>query len=244
MAARRAPQRKPHGQHTFTNRVLTPAQIGGLMLQMGWPTDQLAPGIAVALAESGGDRMIVSPTGDYGLWQINKAAHGSMPLFGQWQNAVANTQMAKAVYDDAGGWQPWATAHIGGQWSGAVAPTDPRSPAGRHILTAKRAAQQAIHGPSMELGLHEITPAEVAVGTAGAITHSLGDVWTAIVNLLQWLADPHNWLRIVEVVAGGTALLVGAYLLARSGAAGDGIKKAAGDAKSAAMLAATKGAAA
>ncbi|HWV44721.1 MAG TPA: transglycosylase SLT domain-containing protein, partial [Nitrospira sp.] len=80
--------------------------------------------IAICRAESGGNPNAVSNTGDYGLWQINKAAHPQyFPPKAQggyiW-DPLSNTYVAKTIYAAAGGWSPWSTykngsykAHLG-----------------------------------------------------------------------------------------------------------------------------------
>ena len=66
----------------------------------------------IATAESGGNPNAISPTDDYGLWQIN-ASHGSMASL----NPVVNAQSAVAISDDGTDWTPWTTytsgAYIG-----------------------------------------------------------------------------------------------------------------------------------
>lgn len=96
-----------------------PEAIGALIVINGkWipPGDEksivkfLDTAIAVALAESGGDSKAISPTGDYGLWQINKKAHPTLIASGDWSDGKANTEMARKVWKDAGGsFSPWST---------------------------------------------------------------------------------------------------------------------------------------
>lgn len=66
----------------------------------------------IATAESGGNPNAISPTDDYGLWQIN-ASHGSMASL----NPTINAQSAVAISDDGTNWTPWTTytsgAYIG-----------------------------------------------------------------------------------------------------------------------------------
>ena len=58
--------------------------------------------------ESGWNRWAVSPTSDYGLWQINKVNHW---LFegASWADPKANTLVAIELYRRAGNsWSPWS----------------------------------------------------------------------------------------------------------------------------------------
>lgn len=78
----------------------------------GFDDKNLATAIAVALAESGGDRDAISITNDYGLWQINKRAHAKLFTQYQWNREADNAKMAKAVWDGAG-WKAWTVWKTG-----------------------------------------------------------------------------------------------------------------------------------
>lgn len=85
---------------------------------------------AIALAESGGDTTNVSPTNDYGLWQINIDAHPEYrddpsSLF----DPTTNCRAAIAISSNGSNWRPWCTAYAdgacgtkGGAYLGAGAP--------------------------------------------------------------------------------------------------------------------------
>jgi LysM repeat protein len=62
----------------------------------------------IAEAESGGNQYALSPTDDYGYWQIN-ASHGSMATF----NALGNAKAAISISDDGTNWGPWTTYTTG-----------------------------------------------------------------------------------------------------------------------------------
>jgi LysM repeat protein len=66
----------------------------------------------IAMAESGGHQYALSPTDDYGYWQIN-ASHGSLATFDPYGNARA----AVIISNDGTDWYPWTTytsgAYIG-----------------------------------------------------------------------------------------------------------------------------------
>lgn len=78
-------------------------QIAGVVEDVGLPC---VSGTAIAYAESGGDTNVNSqfPGEDSrGLFQINEV-HG---FDFNWDDAYANAQMAKDIYQSAGGWGPW-----------------------------------------------------------------------------------------------------------------------------------------
>lgn len=66
----------------------------------------------IAMAESGGNPNAISPTDDFGLWQIN-GSHGSLATL----NPVDNARAAVIVSGNGSNWSPWTTftsgAYIG-----------------------------------------------------------------------------------------------------------------------------------
>ncbi len=66
---------------------------------------------AIALAESGGDTHAISPSHDYGLWQINAIHAKQFPvLWPRRFNGYASAKMARAISGDGADWGPWCTA--------------------------------------------------------------------------------------------------------------------------------------
>lgn len=59
----------------------------------------------IATAESGGNPNAISPTDDYGLWQIN-ASNAPGP---EMLNPEANVREAIALSDNGTNWSPWTT---------------------------------------------------------------------------------------------------------------------------------------
>ena len=67
----------------------------------------------IAMAESGGNQYALSPTDDYGYWQIN-ASHGpAMATF----NAIGNAKAAIAISADGHDWAAWTT-YVDGAYAG------------------------------------------------------------------------------------------------------------------------------
>ncbi len=58
----------------------------------------------IAMAESGGDQYALSPTDDYGYWQIN-ISNGALATF----DAYGNARSAIILSDDGTNWGPWTT---------------------------------------------------------------------------------------------------------------------------------------
>ena len=59
---------------------------------------------SIAMAESGGSQYALSPTNDYGYWQIN-GSWGSLATY----NALGNARAAIHISDDGRNWSPWTT---------------------------------------------------------------------------------------------------------------------------------------
>jgi LysM repeat protein len=59
----------------------------------------------IAMAESGGRQYALSPTDDYGYWQINVSHGPEQATF----NSMGNAEAAIAISDDGNDWAPWTT---------------------------------------------------------------------------------------------------------------------------------------
>lgn len=62
----------------------------------------------IAMAESGGRSNAISPTDDFGLWQIN-GSHGSLASL----NPQTNARAAVLISDNGRDWEPWTTYRTG-----------------------------------------------------------------------------------------------------------------------------------
>jgi LysM repeat protein len=67
----------------------------------------------IAMAESGGNQYALSPTDDYGYWQINGSHGPAMATF----NAIGNAKAAIAISDDGTDWGAWTT-YTSGAYAG------------------------------------------------------------------------------------------------------------------------------
>jgi LysM repeat protein len=66
----------------------------------------------IAMAESGGNQYALSPTDDYGYWQIN-ASNGALATF----DAFGNARAAITLSQDGTNWAPWTT-YTSGAYAG------------------------------------------------------------------------------------------------------------------------------
>ena len=67
----------------------------------------------IAMAESGGNQYALSPTNDYGYWQINGSHGPAMATF----NPIGNAKAAIAISDDGSNWGAWTT-YTSGAYAG------------------------------------------------------------------------------------------------------------------------------
>ena len=67
----------------------------------------------IAMAESSGEQYALSPTNDYGYWQIN-GSHG--PALATY-NPIGNAKAAIIISNDGTDWDPWTT-YVTGAYEG------------------------------------------------------------------------------------------------------------------------------
>lgn len=98
-----APQPVPSASPVAGGAVLTAAQVGQLWLTGGGSPAAEMTAECIAMAESGGNTMAVSPTSDYGLFQ----EHNRPDVLG---SATASTQLAIQMSGNGTNWSAWTTA--------------------------------------------------------------------------------------------------------------------------------------
>jgi hypothetical protein len=86
--------------------VLSPSQIGALWLAAGGSPAAEGTAECIAHFESGGRITALSPTDDFGVWQINGSHGPAMATF----DPMGNARAAIAISDDGTNWSAWTTA--------------------------------------------------------------------------------------------------------------------------------------
>jgi hypothetical protein len=92
--------------------ILSIRQIYSTWIRVGGNTGDIAVYMtAIAMAESGGNTTVISGSGDFGLWQINQAAHAAQfpRLFPSWDDPIANARMARIISGNGMNIGPWCT---------------------------------------------------------------------------------------------------------------------------------------
>lgn len=208
---------------------------------------QLATAVAVAMAESGGnttaraynyrDRMGVkrasstppapgtyqvgSLSVDRGLWQLNSRWHPEVSDT-MADDPVIATREAFRISAGFTSWRPWATYNNGAyrRWLTAA-----------EAAVTETAAKQEQYDASHPGGITGV------VAGVGGVLNSAGHAALAVPDFLARLADPHTWLRVVQVVAGLGAVVLGTLLLTHD-LAGSALRTVTGTGKGAVIGAA------
>jgi len=98
--------------HWFTPRtevaaagIFSPSQIGALWLAAGGSPAAELTAECIAHFESGGNSRALSPTNDYGIWQINGSHGPAMATF----DPMGNARAAIIISDNGRNWSQWTT---------------------------------------------------------------------------------------------------------------------------------------
>jgi LysM repeat protein len=113
-----------HAKHARTSTTLTSSatKLSGKLscsgLEALWDAAGGSHGEAfiaaeIAMAESGGNQYALSPTNDYGYWQINGSHGPAMATF----NPMGNAKAAIAISDNGHDWGAWTT-YTSGAYAG------------------------------------------------------------------------------------------------------------------------------
>ena len=95
-----------YSSYRYYGGILSPSQIGALWLQAGGSPGAESTAECIAHFESGGNPRAVSPTDDYGLFQINASWGSAMASF----DPLTNAESAVKISDGGRNWSPWTTA--------------------------------------------------------------------------------------------------------------------------------------
>lgn len=108
-----APVRVPHIEHHRHHHAVfvhsgtfSFAGLESLWMAAGGPSWAAAHAACIAEHESGGRSWAISPTNDWGLWQINKPSWGALATL----DPLGNARAAVLISHRGSNWSPWATA--------------------------------------------------------------------------------------------------------------------------------------
>lgn len=169
-----------------THRELTIPEIAELWIEAGGSRSHVIDAVSVALAESGGRPDAVSPSHDYGVWQINRIHFGNGIInSANWDDPLVNARAAVKISGAGANWAAWCTAWV-----------HPEGNCGHGHLTHPQhgspAAQQTV---VVEVVLGGVSLAHTTVATStqtGGVQHSWDyfQKWLGI-----WGPNSHNHIQ-------------------------------------------------
>lgn len=205
---------------------LSPEEIARVAYDAGFKTQTtLSRAVAVALAESSGKIRAThtnsdsSRSIDRGLWQINSKWHPEVSEADAF-NPPAAAAAAYRISNGGKSWSAWAT------WTnGAAAAQMPRA-----TLAAAKVLQNpgsVVIDASWWNPLDWLpSPGDAAEGLSDALMFPAelvkytAQITEMLLRSAAWVMNPHNWLRVLEVMAGAGAVVLGVKMLADSGVGG------------------------
>jgi len=173
----------------------------------GWSVDQQIIAVAIGLAESGGNPIAVSPTGDYGLWQINKEAH---PQYSQdfVFDPAGNAQAAYEISGKGSTWTPWTTYTSGAYQQYLDAAKD--AVARNANIPYELHPSKEVLAYKNNLGvLNGVPGADKANKLIGSGVPTL----SGAAGLLSWINNSANVKRIIMGIMGGIGMIIGIMLM-------------------------------
>jgi LysM repeat protein len=90
---------------TVPSGTLSCSGLEELWEDAGGSSGEATMAASIAMAESGGNQYALSPTNDYGYWQINGSWGPALATY----NAIGNAKAAVHISADGGNWSPWTT---------------------------------------------------------------------------------------------------------------------------------------
>lgn len=185
---------------------LSRAQIADAMRKAGWPESAIPMGVAVALAESGGNPRAINRSNrngssDHGLFQIN-TVHKKLLTTGDPYNPVDNARMALKVYRDAGSkWTPWSVFKSGSYRKFYTGKTD------GNPKTAATAADPDSGNNDFLDGVRDGT-----LGVAGGVAQDVGG---GILGSLGYIGDQAFWRRFGIGLLAILLIIIGVWIVFR-----------------------------
>lgn len=95
--------------HTTPNKLMCTDKTVGILQEAGFKGESLREAWAIVMRESRGHQGAISPTNDYGLFQMNRAAHHKSPWWDDKKLLKADYNAAFAYHMSQGGknWSSW-----------------------------------------------------------------------------------------------------------------------------------------
>lgn len=202
-------------------------QVAAAALLGGFPPSEVPTAVAVARGESSYNTKS-SNSCCQGLWQIHRNAHADKIAKAGGVDAlndpVVNARLAHQIWAAAGGWctsgrvgqcNPWqayGVSNATGAWKAklaegarAYAEVQKRQQAGESLQ-----AMAGSSGGAAAAGLPlPPNPLNAVMDVGGAIAGFAQSIIDFGNRVGGWIADPHSWIRVAEVIGGGLLVALG-----------------------------------
>lgn len=186
---------------------LTGEAIVAAMDLAGFPQGSWNTGVAIALAESGGNTTVTHKNSngstDFGVWQIN-SVHSDLLSTHNWKDPVDNARMAASISSNGSNWKPWSTFNSGSYKD--------------HLNAANTAVNRyMIKRQSKNPGLSNADLDKQILGSSGVDSTSsdtpVDSATSSLANSVQLMTQRATWIRIGMFLAGSLMILGAAYWL-------------------------------
>lgn len=192
----------------------TYAQLEYIWCQAGGSQQTAALAAAIAMAESGGNSDAISPSNDYGLWQVNKTYHGACATL----DVMTNARCAVQISNGGSNWQPWCTAwcppdcNVSGKstYLGSCAPFQ------KYLAPGTLPDSTPVNATNASAGTAAVDSTVQTVGTNctwynplswfGCVSSGFSD---AIQGIVSYIIDP-----LIQIVIGIFGVLGGIVMVA------------------------------
>lgn len=179
--------------------VISSGQVKSYAKAAGFNSAQADVMDIIAKHESGRNTTVVNEGRDVGLWQINIKAHPQWST--AWLKNPANNARAAFTLAQSDGLQPWSSS--ADKWLPEV---EGKLYGGKsHKELFSKVPGGAAVGGALDTG-QDIAQGADPLAAISAVVQGLGDAIDAVSG---WVGNPHNWVRLLQVV-GGIALGVAA----------------------------------
>lgn len=151
--------------------ILSIPQISTIWMRNGGARSAVVIAVAVAKAESNGWAEAVSPSADYGLWQINIVNLRARGIsISEAFNPDVSAQIAIDMSNNGSNWGPWCTCYA-----------NPRAECGRLYLPAPQAGSPAAyHIAGVAATLGEFPPSAVDPTPSTSNVDAAGRAWSTV----------------------------------------------------------------
>lgn len=156
--------------------------------------------VGMNVGESGSDKTIFGTPSISALNPFSPSGYESLPS----GNAQDDAQFAAAAKKNKGSTKPVTISVENIEWFNIQGPFTTQAAANAAIP----AIQKANPAPGVLGQVQKDNNSNPVGAVAGAVDNAVNGI-TSVVGFLSALGDPHLWIRLVKIVAGGAILIVG-----------------------------------